>query len=187
MANIDVTKIEGYADMTPEDKVAALEAYEYDDGSNLKAAVDKATHEAAEYKKQLKALQDEQKKGDGEASQTIQSLKAQVEQLTRTNTIAEYTSQYLALGYTAEMAKETAEAQFDGDISKVMDNQRIFLEEKEKSIKAELLKQTPRPGQGGTGTPSGGMTKEKFQKLSFAERAKFAAEHPEEYEQFYKS
>ena len=187
MANIDVSKIEGYADMTPEDKIAALEAYEYDDGSNLKSAVDKATHEAAEYKKQLKALQEKLNSEGGEANQTIQTLQEQVAQLTRTNTIAEYATQYLALGYTAEMAKESAEAQFDGDIAKVIDNQRIFLEEKEKSIKAELLKQTPRPGQGGTGTPSSGMTKEKFKKLSFADRAKFAAEHPEEYEQFYKN
>jgi len=185
MANIDVTKIEGYAEMSPEDKVAALEAYEYDDGSNLKSAVDKATHEAAEYKKQLKALQEKLNSEGGEASQTIQSLKEQVEQLTRTNTLAEYTAQYLALGYTAEMAKSSAEAQFDGDIATVISNQKTFLEEKEKSIKAELLKQTPRPGQGGTGVPSSGMTKEKFKKLSFAERAKFAAEHPEEYEQFY--
>ena len=185
MANIDVTKIEGYAEMSPEDKVAALEAYEYDDGSNLKSAVDKATHEAAEYKKQLKALQDKISSEDGQANQTIQSLKEQVEQLTRTNTLAEYTAQYLALGYTAEMAKSSAEAQFDGDIATVISNQKTFLEEKEKSIKAELLKQTPRPGQGGTGVPSSGMTKEKFRKLSFAERAKFAAEHPEEYEQFY--
>ena len=94
MANIYVTKIEGYAEMSPEDKVAALEAYEYDDGSNLKSAVDKATHEAAEYKKQLKALQDKISSEDGQANQTIQSLKEQVEQLTRTNTLAEYTAQY---------------------------------------------------------------------------------------------
>lgn len=32
-AKIDVTKIEGYASMTPEEKIAALENLEYDDGA----------------------------------------------------------------------------------------------------------------------------------------------------------
>ena len=31
MAKIDISKIDGYADMTPEQKIAALEAFEIED------------------------------------------------------------------------------------------------------------------------------------------------------------
>lgn len=192
MAKIDVSGIEGYAEMTAEEKVAALEGFEYEDNAQAlsdlekyKDAVTKANHEAADYKKQLKALQEQTKTGNTKADETIQKLQEQVADLTRQNTISSYTAQLTALGYSEELAKETAEAQADGDVAKVMENQRKFLEEREKAIKADLLKQTPRPGQGGTGEPSSGMTKEKFSKLSFAERAKFAAEHPDEYAKFY--
>lgn len=34
MAKIDITKIEGYDKMTPEEKLAALEAFEYEDNSS---------------------------------------------------------------------------------------------------------------------------------------------------------
>ena len=196
MAKIDVSGIEGYAEMSAEEKVTALEGFEYEDNSKelselqtdldkYKDAVTKANHEAADYKKQLKALQEQTKTGNTKADETIQNLQQQVADLTRQNTIASYTSQYTALGYSDELAKETAEAQADGDVAKVMENQRKFLEEHEKNLKAEILKQTPRPGQGGTGEPSTGMTKEKFKKLNFAERSKFATEHPEEYAKFY--
>ena len=192
MAKIKVSDIEGYAEMTAEEKVAALENFEYEDNAQAvsdlekyKDAVTKANHEAADFKKQLKALQEQTKTGNTKADETIQSLQQQVAELTRQNTVSSYTAQLTALGYSPELAKETAEAQADGDVAKVMENQRKFLEEHEKNLKAELLKQTPRPGQGGTGTPSSGMTKEKFKKLSFADRAKFAAEHPDEYAQFY--
>ena len=70
MAKIDVGVIDGYETMTAEEKIAALEAFEYDDHSQeledlgkYKDATTKANHEAAELKKQLKALQEQQKTG----------------------------------------------------------------------------------------------------------------------------
>lgn len=186
---IDVSGIEGYSEMTPEQKVAALEGLEIEDHADAvaeaakwKEASDKASHEAAEFKKQLKTLQDQQTKGSSKADETIANLQAKVEELTKVNTIATYTAQYAALGYSAELAKATAEAQADGDLATVMANQQKFLEEYTKNIKAELLKGTPAPKQGNQPT---GMTKEKFKKLSFPERQKFANEHPEEYAKFY--
>jgi hypothetical protein len=192
MAKIDVSGIDGYADMTAEEKLAALESYEYDDHSaelaNLdkyKDATDKATKEAAEYKKQLKALQDQQKTGNSKADDTIAQLQKQVEELTRQNTIASYTAQFTALGYDAELAADTAIATADGNVAKVFENQRKFLEAHDKDIKADILKQTPKPGQGGTGKQAPAMTLEKFKKLSQAERMKFAMEYPEEYQKLY--
>lgn len=188
---IDVSGIEGYAEMTPEQKVAALEGLEIDDHAEAvealtkyKDAMDKANHDAAESKRQLKAMQDAQAKGATKADQTIADLQKQVAELTRANTISAYVAQYSALGYSAELAKATAEAQADGDVATVMANQQKFLEDYTKNIKAELLKGTPAPK---TGTQPTGMTKEKFKKLSFAERMSFASEHPEEYKKFYEA
>lgn len=192
MAKIDVGSIEGYETLSVEEKLAALEAYEYDDHSTeiadldkYKDAVTKATHEAAELKKQVKTLQDQQKTGNSKADDTIAQLQQQVAELTRQNTIASYTAQFTALGYDAELANATAIATADGDVATVFENQRKFLEQHDKDIKADIFKQTPKPGQGGTGKQAPAMTLEKFRKLSQAERMKFAAEFPEEYAKLY--
>lgn len=192
MAKIDVGTIDGYETMTAEQKLAALEAYEYDDHSaeiadlgKYKDATDKATKEAAEYKKQLKALQDQQKSGNSKADDTIAQLQKQVAELTRQNTIASYTAQFTALGYDAELAQATAIATADGDVATVFANQRTFLEAHDKQTKADILKQTPKPGQGGTGKQAPAMTLEKFRKLSMQERMAFANEFPDEYQKLY--
>ena len=67
---IDTQKIEGYADMTPEQKLAALEGFEFEvqqqdpaEIQRLKDAVSRANSEAADYKKQLRAkLSDDEAK-----------------------------------------------------------------------------------------------------------------------------
>ena len=189
---IDVTNIEGYADMSAEEKLAALENFEYEDHSaeladleKYKDAVTKANHDAAEYKKQLKALQDQQKTGNSKADDTIAKLQEQVAELTRQNTIASYTAQFTALGYDAELAQATAIATADGDVATVFENQRKFLEQHDKDTKANILKQTPKPGQGGTGKQAPAMTLEKFRKLSMQERMAFANEFPDEYQKLY--
>ena len=189
---IDVAQITDYDSLSLEEKVAALENFEYDDHSEAveslgkyKDATDKATKEAAEYKKQLKALQDQQKTGNTKADATIAQLQEQVAELTRQNTISSYTAQFVALGYEAELAKATAIATADGDVATVFENQRKFLEAHDKQTKADILKQTPGPAKGGTGKQAPAMTLEKFRKLSQAERMKFAAEFPEEYAKLY--
>lgn len=192
MAKIDVGLIEGYETMSAEEKLSALENFEYDDHSaeiadlgKYKDATDKATREAAEYKKQLKALQEQQKTGNSKADDTIAKLQEQVAELTRQNTIASYTAQFTALGYDTELAQATAIATADGDVATVFENQRKFLEQHDKDTKANILKQTPKPGQGGIDKPTPTMTLKKFRKLSTVEKMKFAADYPEEYAKLY--
>ena len=68
MAKIDISKIDGYADMTPEQKIATLEAFETEDpdysGYVKKDIFDKTASELAAKKKELneKLTEDEQKK-----------------------------------------------------------------------------------------------------------------------------
>lgn len=191
---IDVAQITDYDSLSMEEKVAALENFEYDDHSDAvaelekhKEATNKATKEAAEYKKQLKALQDQQKTGNSKADETIARLQEQVNELTRQNTISSYTAQFVALGYDAELASATAIATADGDVATVFENQRKFLDAHDKQTKADILKQTPKPGQGGTGKQAPAMTLEKYRKLSEVDKMKFASEFPEEYARLYQS
>ena len=54
MAKINTSAIEGYEAMSAEEKLAALEALDIPDVDKIKSALDKATSEAAGYKKQLR-------------------------------------------------------------------------------------------------------------------------------------
>ena len=54
----------------------------------------------------------------------------------------------------------------------------------EKALRAELLKKTPKPPNGDPGN-DGGMTMDKFRKLSPKERYDFSVNNPEEYKKLY--
>ena len=153
MAKIDISTIEGYSEMTAEEKLAALEAFELPEpdftGWVKKDALDKAASEAASYKKQLREkMTAEEEKAEREAEERA-ALEARVKELERERTIHGYVSSYLAMGYEEKLAKATAEALVSGDMETVFENQRAFATAREKALRAEILKSTPRPT-GGT-------------------------------------
>ena len=176
-------KIENYETMTPEEKLAALEAYDPEkDGFVSKAVFDKTATEAADYKKQLRAKQsDEEAKAAKEAEEKA-ALMARLEELEREKTVGTYTTSYLALGYDEKTAKATAEALAKGDMETVFANHKTHNETREKALRAELLKQTPPPA---SGTPDKGMTLEKFRQMSPQERYEYSVSNPEEYKTLY--
>ena len=153
MAKIDITAIEGYSEMSAEEKLAALEAMELPEpdftGWVKKDALDKAASEAASYKKQLREkMTAEEEKAEREAEERA-ALLARVEELERERTIHGYVSSYLAMGYEESLAKSTAEALVAGDMETVFENQKSFAAAREKALRAEILKTTPRPAGGG--------------------------------------
>lgn len=178
MPKIDTSTIPGYADMTPEEKLAALEGYEYNDNAEelekQKAAVTKANKEAAEHKRKLQEKQsDEEKKAQEEAEERERIQKENAE-LREKVAVSENTAQLLALGYSPDLAAETAKAMFDGDNAKVFACQKKFMEAQEKKLKAELLEGTPKPP-AGDGKPD----VEAFKKMSWTDKAKLKADDPE--------
>lgn len=187
MTKIDISKIEGYTDMTPEEKVAALEAIEYEDFSTevekYKNIASKANSAAAEWRKKHNALlsEEEQKKQANE--EELASLRQQVADMQKKELIAGHKAKFLAMGYDETLADVTAKAMVDGDTDKVFANQKKFLEAHDKSIKAELLGKTPKPPAGGNN--GDGMTIEKFRKLSSQERYEYSVNHPNEYKELY--
>ena len=141
--------IENYENMTVEEKLAALEAYEPDmSGFVTKAQLDKVASEAASYKKQLREkMSAEEEKAAREAEERT-ALQARVEELERERTISNYTNSFLSIGYDEALAKETAEALVSGDMDTVFANQRTNVLNREKALRAEILKSTPRPASG---------------------------------------
>ena len=183
MAKIDTSQIAGYDDMTAEEKLKALEGYEYDipeadyTGYVKKSVFDKTASELASLKKAHKAQlsEDEQKAEEQQAK--FDEMQAELESLKREKAVSGYAAKYLADGYDEKLANATAEALADGDLDKVFANQKKFLEGYKAKVEAEVLNGNPKP-QGGSG---GGqqMTKEKFLAMSYEDMVRFKAENPE--------
>lgn len=186
MAKIDVSLIKGYESMSAEEKLAALEAFDLPDpdfsGYVKKDVFDKTASDLASIKKQLKEkLTDEEAAKQKDADERAE-LQSKYEKLLRETELAKHNAKLVALGYDEKLAAETAEAMVDGDLAKVFINQKKHLEAFEKKIRAEALKDTPKP------TPDGDsktMTLEKLRKMSPGERYTFAKEHPDEYKEIY--
>lgn len=173
--------IENYAEMSPEEKIAALEA-NFASVAQHKANADKAASEAAEYKKKLRERMSEDEAKAAKAAEEHEALMAELESLRTEKMVAGYVNSYLKMGYDEKLAMSTAEALVKGDMDTVFKNQKIHADNREKTLRAELLKNTPPPAPGKTDT---GMTKEKFSKMTLLEQQKFATENPEQYKEIY--
>lgn len=186
MAKIDTSTIKGYSDMTPEQKIAALEAYESAEpdysGYVKKDVFDKTASELAAKKKELNAKLSEDEKKRRQEQEDREKLQSAYDQLLRDSKISKFKAELLAMGYEDKLASETAEAMVDGDNDKVFANQKKQLEVVQKAARAEALKNTPKPQPDGDGKA---MTLTEFRKLSPQERYAFAEKNPEDYKALY--
>ena len=187
MAKINTSTIEGYASMSAEDKVKALESLSIPDEIDLTAYVrksqfDKTASELAEAKKKLSEKQTEEEKAKEAEEEARNKLMEELESLRKENSLAKAKSQYLALGYEASLAEDTAKAFVNGDNDRVFANQQKHIDAVRKAAEAEALKGTPDP-KGGKGSDT--MTLSKFRQMSLEDRAAFATQHAEEYGKLY--
>lgn len=183
---IDTTKIPGF-EALPEEAKAAIIAMEFADAPDMsqfvsKATFDKKASEAADLNKQLRSRMTEDEAAKAKAAEDMAAVMAELESLRADKAVSEYTAQFMGIGYDEALAKSTAEALQKGDTAAMFKNHAKFVADKEKALKTELLKTTPTPP-AGEGTK--GMTREEFSKLSLDQKAKFAAENPERYKEFY--
>ena len=148
----------------------------------LKNALSKSNSEVADYKKQLREKMSAEEIKAKEDAEKLEALIKERDALLKEKTITGYKAKYLTLGYDEDLANATAEALANGDLEKVFANQKKHNETVEKKIRADVLKETPKP-EGGNGSET--ITKEKFSKMSIAEQYKYSIEHPEEYKQLY--
>lgn len=186
MAKIDVTQIEGYADMTAEEKLKALEGYEIPDpdysGHVEKKLFDKVSSELAAKKKELQAKLTDDEAAKQKEQEERETMQRELDALRRESAVAKHKAKLIGLGYEESLAEETAEAMADGNLDKVFVNQKKHLDAFEKKVRADLLKDTPKPVPDGEGKV---MTLEELRKMLPQERLTFSETHPEEYKELY--
>lgn len=147
---IDVSKIEGYAEMSAEDKLKALEEYEFEapkDNSeevkNLKESLSKANSQAAEWKRQFREKQTEQERAEAERAEREKETAEKLASYERKFKVSDLFGQYTLLGYSKDLAQKAAEATADGNTAVVMECQQEFLTEKQKELEAAALNKQP--------------------------------------------
>ena len=148
---IDLAKIENYAEMSAEDKIKALEEYEFetpapkesDEVTKLKTALSKANSDAADWKRQFREKQTEAERAEAERKEREQAVEEELRMLRRDKTVAGYVNSCLALGYDKDLALRAAEAMADGNAAEIMDCQQTFLEQKQKELEAIALNRQP--------------------------------------------
>ena len=148
----------------------------------LKTALSKSNSEAADYKKQLREKLSADELKAKEDAEEMERLRTENANLMREKTISIYKASYLSMGYDEKLADDTANAIVDGKFDKVFENQKKHLDAVEKKVRADVLKDTPKP-EGGSSTET--MTKEKLRGMSVSERYEYSQAHPDEYKQIY--
>ena len=183
---IDFSSIEGYENMTAEEKLAALEAMDIPEpdysGWVKKDVADKYASEAAGYKKQLREQMSQDEQKAAQQKEEMEAVKAELETLRQEKAITDLTKRWMGIGYSEELATATAKASANGDMDTVFKNHAKFLADREKALKSELLKSTPTPPAGDGDKKT---TKDDFAKMTLAEKQKFATENPEAYKEIY--
>lgn len=147
---IDTAKITGYAEMSAEEKLKALEEYEFEtpkpnseESEKLKAALSKANSEAAEWKRQFREKQTEQERAEAERAEREKAVEEELRGLRRDKAVSGYVAQCLTLGYDKDLALRAAEAIADGDAATYLACQQDFLEAKKKEMEANALNKQP--------------------------------------------
>ncbi len=178
---IDVTKIPNFETL-PQDVKDAILAMDAPDMSQYvaKSVFDKKASEAADLSKQLKAKMTEDELAKVKADEEMAAIKAELEELRTEKAINENTAKFLELGYDSKLAQATAKAMMNGEMDMVFKNHAKFIADREKALRAEILKETPKPP---AGDGAKVITRDDFAKMSLDEKAKFANENPEKFKE----
>ena len=155
MAKIDIQKIAGFDTMTPEEKIAALQGFDFPDpdysGYVKKDLYDKAASDVAAWKKKHHDLLSEDERKKQEEAEERASMEQKLADFEKKIKISEYKTKLVSQGYDEELATATAAAMESGDMDTVFANNQKFLDGYAKKIIADKLKGTPRGADGNTG------------------------------------
>ncbi len=145
-----------------------------------KAATDKATKEAGDIRKQLRAKQSAEEIAAEEAKTLQETMKAELEQLRKEKAVAATTAKLVPLvGGNNEVAEKISEYLYGAeDIDAALDEIKKAWTAKEKALRMEFGK-IPAPGVGNSDGVT--ITKAQLDAMSYKDRLKFAREHSEEY------
>lgn len=180
LTNIDLNSIPGYAEMSAEDKVKALESFQYENNAEtiqkLKESVSQACSDASEWKHKHNALLSEEERLKAEQKEREEQREARIAELEKRETISNLATEFVKLGYSAELARTCAEAKANGDDVTLFAKMSEFNKQRDEVIKADLFKGTPTPP---AGNPTPVMTKDTFSKMSYDEQLKYTKDNPD--------
>lgn len=114
------------------------------ENAKLKRAMDKASSEAADFKKKYNATLSEKEQADMAKAEEQARRDERLAELERENSIHRFTEQFLDLGYDKASAIEAATAQVDGDVDALFKLQKKIIDEKVLAKEQELIKDMPR-------------------------------------------
>ena len=114
------------------------------ENAKLKRAMDKASSEAADYKKKYNATLSEKEQADMAKAEEQARRDERLAELERENSIHKFTEQYLDLGYDKDSAISAATAQVDNDVETLFKLQKKVIDEKVLAKEQELIKDIPR-------------------------------------------
>ena len=118
------------------------------DVEKLKAALSKASADAAEWKRQLRQKQTEAERAAAERAEQEQAMREELETLRKEKRVSDYTGKCLALNMDADLAGKTANALADGDMESVFDCLKAFVEATTTRLNNEALNRQPGPSAG---------------------------------------
>lgn len=160
---------------TESTEIAKLKA----DLAKQKAALDKATKEAAESKRALRAKQSAEEVAQEEAKALQQSMQEELEQLRKEKAVSGLTAKAVTFVGSTEAAAELAEYLYGAeDAEAALAAIQKAWTAKEKALRLEYGK-IPAPGIGGSDGAT--VTKAQLDAMGYMDRLKFANEHPDEY------
>lgn len=183
MAKIDVNKIDGYEAMSTEEKLQALEAFDFEEVERYKKAVSKANSEVADLKRKHNALLSQEEQEKQAKDEQLAQLQAKIEQMERDKKISDYKMKFVEeLGFDSELANTASNALIGQSVEDLFSTLKKFLEKHDKDVKNNLLKSTPLPP-AGNGDTSVNLVD--LHKMSLKERMDFANKNPEVYKSLY--
>lgn len=145
-----------------------------------KAALDKATKEAAESKRALRARQSAEEAAAEEAKETAEAQAKELAELRKRFAVAETSKKAMAFLGDEAVASSVAEFLYGAeDVDAALTAIQKAWAAKEKALRLEFGK-IPAPGVGsGDGTT---VTKAQLDAMDYLQRVEFANKHPEDYE-----
>lgn len=130
--------------LSVEEQMAKMQA----DLKRYKAATDKATSEAADYKRKLREKMSETEKLNEEKIEREAQRQQEFDSLKREVAVSKMSKSFMALGYSEKQANEAAVCQLDNDFDGLVVIQKEVQSAREKEVVANYMKNQPAPPSG---------------------------------------
>lgn len=144
-----------------------------------KAALDKATKEAAEFKRAARASKSAEEQAAEERAEQLKAMQEELDALRKDKAVSAATAKLMALVPDGTVAGQIAECLYGAeDVDAAIESIGKAWAEREKKLKLEYSK-IPAPAAGGANGPT--VTVEQLNAMGYSDRVKFANEHPDEY------